>query len=100
MRYSATKKVPGGKLLRVKVEAEGTIEELKLEGDFFLHPEDALPEIEASVIGLPYEATKEELVEKLEAAIGHTKAAFIGVTAQDIAETVQQALKTGAEAIV
>jgi hypothetical protein len=45
-------KVPGGKLLRVKLEVEaGKIRFLQLTGDFFMQPETDLEELEVQLIG-------------------------------------------------
>ncbi len=47
-------KVPGGKLLAVEVsEKDGKIAELKLSGDFFMHPEPAIFELEKALLGKP-----------------------------------------------
>ncbi len=44
---SADYKVPGGKLLRVRLlETGGRIESAKISGDFFLIPEDSLAKLE------------------------------------------------------
>jgi hypothetical protein len=46
-------KVPGGKLLRVSVDHEGEmLRKVKLSGDFFMHPEDALESLEAKLTGV------------------------------------------------
>ena len=45
-------KVPGGKLLRAKVETvEGRISFIQLTGDFFMQPETDLEELEARLRG-------------------------------------------------
>ena len=58
---SADYKVPGGKLLRVSLALDESydppvIEEITLTGDFFMHPEDAIEELEAHLVGAPWEA--------------------------------------------
>jgi len=58
---SADYKVPGGKLLRVQLtldtsQAPPTIADLRIHGDFFMHPEEAIEELEACLVGLPCEA--------------------------------------------
>ena len=62
---SADYKVEGGKLLRVRLtttsEDEGseggtrTIASITLTGDFFMHPEDAVEDLEARLTGAPLE---------------------------------------------
>lgn len=40
-------KVPGGKMLRLKVELDGyIIKSIQINGDFFIHPEPAITDIE------------------------------------------------------
>jgi lipoate-protein ligase A len=100
MLYEATTKVPGGKLLRVKVEAEDFINAVRISGDFFLHPEEALPAVEKSLIGqtvppsdesgAPHEAQLSMLIHS---ALAREKAAFLGVSPEDVARTVVKALQ-------
>lgn len=95
--------MPGGKLLRVKIEADdtsgpgaaqsgATIHAVHISGDFFLHPEDALPAIEKSLGGLPVNSTAQGLAQKIHEALAAQKAAFLGVSAEDIAQTIVEAL--------
>ena len=45
-------KVPGGKLIRLSAELDGTtIKTIQISGDFFLHPEDAIFELETALVG-------------------------------------------------
>lgn len=84
---SASEKIPGGKLLRVSVDYGERINSVRITGDFFMHPEEAIAGIERSLIG----AKKEEVPSKLrEAASGVT---IIGATPEDIARVIQQAMK-------
>jgi lipoate-protein ligase A len=53
---SADYKVPGGKLLRIRMTLDETvmpprIQTLTINGDFFMHPEDAIEDLEARLIG-------------------------------------------------
>ena len=49
-------KVPGGKLLRAFTTLrEGRIEEVRITGDFFMHPEEVLEELERRLRGTPAE---------------------------------------------
>ena len=56
---SADYKVEGGKLLRVRLTTGGgeppTIASITLTGDFFMHPEDAIEDLEARLTGAPLE---------------------------------------------
>ncbi|MEM3484686.1 MAG: lipoate protein ligase C-terminal domain-containing protein [Candidatus Methanomethyliaceae archaeon] len=56
------KKVKGGKLIKVRVEEEGgIIKEVKISGDFFVHPEDAIEEIEKALKGVHLSKVREAL---------------------------------------
>ena len=46
----AERKVSGGKLVQIKVESCGVV---TLTGDFFLHPEERLPDLESFLSSLP-----------------------------------------------
>jgi len=49
-------KVPGGKLLRAKAQAEGgRIAFIQVTGDFFMTPETDLEELEDTLLGAPAE---------------------------------------------
>jgi len=106
MLYQATTKVPGGKMINVKVEADAVINAIRINGDFFLHPEEAIPEIEKSLVGqaIPSEgpaANPQAGIDPLEAhyaslvhaALAREKAAFLGVTPEDIARTITAAFR-------
>lgn len=67
----------------------GKIEWLRITGDFFLHPEDLIEEMERVLIGLPIEEgeisnTIEELIEK-------RNGAMVGVAPADIARCIMMA---------
>ncbi len=95
--YQATLKVAGGKLLRVKFEAQGlaganpTIQNAGLTGDFFLHPEDALPSVEKALNGLPFPAEQDVYIDAVQRALEDKGAAFVGIAAQDIAQAILMA---------
>lgn len=78
-------KVPDGKLIKVKLWVlSGKISEIKILGDFFLHPEETLQELEDSLIGSTAEETSIE--RKISQVL--TNATLIGATAADIARTI------------
>jgi lipoate-protein ligase A len=83
-------KVPGGKLIKVKVESkDDCIQEITLLGDFFLHPEHVLDEIEESLLGI--RLSKDVIVEKLKAVLDENSATIIGADAEDFAEAIMAA---------
>jgi hypothetical protein len=89
MRESSYK-IPGGKLVKVKLRiASGKIEEVKILGDFFLHPEETILRIEEALIGSTEDETY--LEETIEKKLIETEATLIGASAADIAKTILMA---------
>ncbi|MCA9478544.1 MAG: biotin--protein ligase [Nanoarchaeota archaeon] len=84
-----SKKITGGKLVRIQYdEKEGIITAFRLLGDFFLYPESALPVLEQSLLEKPILNVSEILEQQLEAL----DAQFIGVSAKDIQDILEEDL--------
>lgn len=50
-----THKVPNGKLLKVTVEfSDDTLKKVQIKGDFFIHPEESLDELEIALANKEY----------------------------------------------
>ena len=88
MQATESVKVPDGKLVRVAVTYEDTIEDVAITGDFFLQPPEALGDLEAAIEGHPTDVTVEDLVE----AIRAVDAQCIGFDAEDLARTTVEAM--------
>ncbi len=57
-------KVPGGKLVTVDLTVRGgVLDHVRVAGDFFLEPDEALVEIDAALTGLPADTTTSRLAE-------------------------------------
>jgi len=53
-------KVPGGKLLAAETEVEdGRLVRVKITGDFFMHPEEAIEGLENALTGIPANAIED-----------------------------------------
>jgi lipoate-protein ligase A len=53
---TAELKVPGGKLVEAKVKiSEEKIREIRLSGDFYMHPEEEIEALEKVLLGIPVE---------------------------------------------
>lgn len=66
MERSATIKVSGGKLLKVAVRSKGgIIEDVRVTGDFFVYPEEALELLEARLKGRNAQNVGEILKEEI-----------------------------------
>ncbi|MDE1855899.1 MAG: hypothetical protein KGH49_01545 [Candidatus Micrarchaeota archaeon] len=93
MEGSAKQKVPGGKLLTVKISYSERIESVQILGDFFLYPEDSLRYIEASITGIKTSESEAEIAKRISDAMSANGVEIIGVTAQAIAQTIRMAVK-------
>lgn len=63
-------KVPGGKLVAVDVEvADGVLTDVRLSGDFFLEPDEALGVIDAALTGMPEGSSTSDLASSVDAAL-------------------------------
>lgn len=83
-------KVPGGKLVAADVEiADGVMREVRISGDFFLEPDEALERIDAALTGLPQDADVATLTAAVSAAVG--QAEMIGFNPEAVAIAVRRA---------
>ncbi|MBN2517956.1 MAG: biotin--protein ligase [Candidatus Altiarchaeota archaeon] len=74
-------KVPQGKLIRLRAQMEGNrIKEIEITGDFFLHPEERIFELEKALVGL--ELDERALRPAVAKALADTK--MVGVSVDDI----------------
>ncbi len=87
---SADYKAPGGKLLRVRLTISRhttppVITSLRLTGDFFMHPEDAILDLEDDLVGAPLEAAA--LRERVQAFFD-TEVQVIGAAVEDVVHVI------------
>ncbi len=86
-------KVPGGKLLRVKLEEKGgVITFIQLTGDFFMIPETDLEEIESKLVGFKCDPLDIETLVKNH--FHEKKTIMAGVSPSDFSYVICQALKS------
>ncbi len=85
-------KIPGGKLVVVDLRvADGRLCGVRLSGDFFLEPPEALDTINAALEGLPAISSAAQLAQAVTAAL-EPQVAMYGLSAEGIATVVQRAL--------
>ncbi|MDH5440552.1 MAG: hypothetical protein OEZ48_09835 [Candidatus Bathyarchaeota archaeon] len=70
-------------------QSDGKIEWLRITGDFFLHPEDLIEEMERVLIGLPVE--EGEISDSIEKLVGKRNGTLVGVAPADIARCIMMA---------
>ncbi len=93
MDGSAKLKVPGGKLVYVRIKYSDNIEDVKILGDFFMHPEEALAQIELAIAGMPARSDEDSIAARISDVARKQGVEMIGVTAQSIAQAIRMAIK-------
>ena len=86
-------KVPGGKLVVVDLDVrDGMLADVRLSGDFFLEPDDALPLLDAALTGMPASSDAKSLAAAVTAALPEG-AVLLGFSAESVATAVRRALQ-------
>ncbi len=88
----AEQKVPGGKLVGVKLSYGRKIKSIQILGDFFLIPEETVFKIEKALVGTSVRASNDEIVGKINKVIAMSGAEMLGITPEAIAETIKLAI--------
>jgi len=94
---SITKKIIGGKLVRVDVEIEDHKVRAKLTGDFFLHPEDTLEMIVEVLDRAALPPDHDFLVKEINRVMSENQAQLIGASADDIVTIFEEAVVCASE---
>lgn len=89
MKSKSSVKVPDGKLVKIEVEYDDKIEDVKIRGDFFIQPPEALEELENAVEGLEKDASEQDIMLALESV----DADLIGFSAEHVAEALKEAVE-------
>ncbi len=93
MKGFARRKVPGGKMLSIKVQYGKVITKVEILGDFFMYPDDALSDIEHSLVNMKASESEEKLAKAISKVADAQKVQMIGITPKEIAGTVKEAMK-------
>jgi hypothetical protein len=89
MRSQSIYKVPQGKLLKISVEYDGKnniIRDIRITGDFFAYPEEAIELMETKLRNVLME--REQLLEKIRTIISEYNIQFIGVDAEGLTQGI------------
>ena len=82
-------KIPGGKLLACTIETENNvITELKISGDFFMHPEESIGELEKAILG----SKVDDYPEKIRDFFEENRVTLFGIAVKDFIEIIRIAL--------
>jgi len=94
MKSNSTYKVPDGKLLKITLEynkGKNLINNLKITGDFFAYPEEAIELIENKLRNSFLR--RDELINKINSIIKNNQIEFIGLNAEGLADGILMCLK-------
>ncbi|MEU2720290.1 lipoate--protein ligase family protein [Streptomyces smyrnaeus] len=90
-------KIPGGKLVVVDLDdRDGVLRNVRVAGDFFLEPDEALGAIDRALEGAPSDTDTAGLTARIEAALPEGTTMY-GLTAEGIAVCVRRALTRATE---
>jgi lipoate-protein ligase A len=85
-------KVPGGKLIVVEAEErDGHLIEVRVSGDFFLEPDEALEAMTSAIEGLPIDADAGEIARRVRDALPDD-VVMLGVHPEAVATAVRRAI--------
>ncbi len=93
MQLQLIHKTTGGKLIRLQIEyGKYAIERVRITGDFFLHPEESVGDLEAALVNVSRDMEVERLQQKLDAALAIRSAELIGVDTKTLAGLIHEAV--------
>lgn len=95
MRGIAEEKIPGGKLLRVKVVFDSSLNSVQISGDFFIHPEEAVYNIEDGLCGIGADMDENIVAHMISGIAKSGRIEMIGVSPADIARLLKKAVENG-----
>ena len=85
-------KTPGGKLVVADFAvADGALRRVRVSGDFFLYPEEALAAIDAALEGAPATADRQTLADRVAAALA-PDVTMLGFSPDAVARAVRRGL--------
>lgn len=92
MNHRGEYKVPGGKLVVAEFSVvDGRLANVRITGDFFLFPEDAIHLLSQSLEGATVTATIGELVELIDSQLS-SEVEMLGIDSTAVAEAVRRGL--------
>jgi lipoate-protein ligase A len=86
-------KVPGGKLLAAETSVDdGCLAKVKITGDFFMHPEEAIEGLEEALSGIL--TTDASIDEAIEGFFGDRTILLIGASPRDFVHVLRLSLES------
>ncbi len=85
------RKIDKGKLLRLDIEtSDDRISRIRINGDFFIHPEESIKELEQGLLG--QEMSRQKIIDRIQKTKKKHGIRMIGITPEGIADAVLSAL--------
>jgi hypothetical protein len=91
----AEEHLPGGKMIRIKIEHQDFIEKVEISGDFSIKPENAIHEVERCLVDVEVESAEQGIADLIYDTLHDHHATVEGASAYDIARVVKKALIMG-----
>lgn len=92
MNSKSIYKVPNGKLLKIQLDYDNDcINSVKITGDFFAYPEEAIETMENELKNI--KLNRQELMEKISEIINKNSIEFIGLDAEGLTTGILMCLK-------
>ena len=85
-------KVKEGKLVKVDLEYDEVITGVKITGDFFMHPEETLEEIEKGLLGLKRDATDQTIAHRIREIMEVHDTQMVGLGPESLAKIIKEGL--------
>jgi lipoate---protein ligase len=87
-------KIPGGKLVKIFLdEHEGVVTSIKITGDFFLHPEEAIEALEQVLVGV--ELNEGMIGSAIDRFLAENKVTCFGVDTEGLAKAIMMCVGGG-----
>lgn len=80
-----------GKLIKIDLKYDEAIREIKIHGDFFLYPEDAIERLQQQLIGTSID--KQAIKERIDSILEREGIEPFGFTSEQLAEAIIGACK-------
>ena len=80
-----------GKLIKIDLKYDDAIREIKIHGDFFLYPEDAIEKLQQQLVGTHID--KQAIKERIDVILKQDCIESFGFTSEQLAEAILGACK-------
>jgi len=80
-----------GKLIKIDIKYDEKIHEIKIHGDFFLYPEDAIEKLQQQLIGT--QLNKLKIKERIDLILKQENIQPFGFTSEQLADAIMGACK-------